>query len=836
MTNFENFFEIQITLKALKLKFTYRYLIICLIVSSILMSCNPTRKLKDGEYLLNKNIVIDKNTKIDKHDIESYIKQKPNRKILVLFRFHLWLHNLVHEDRLKRKRIYQNKKNELKNKSRIANGKEIKIYNRQLLGEWLLDIGEMPVIYDSLVAKKSSTQIKLLLNNKGYFISSVSDSVHLSKRKTATVYYKIKASKPYLINQIEYKIPDNLLGYFVFGDTAKSLIIRGDNYDEDVLQKERERITRELNNNGYYLFSKDYIHYEIDTTIGNRKVNVTLNIKNFASKSIESADSIVETHHQRFYINNIYIQPDFISKIMNSEKMDTIKINDYTIIHNQKLGYKTKILLDAIFIRKGELYQLSNIEDTYLRLSELKTFKSINIFFTPNRSGYLDCNIQLSPILKQSLTVETEGTNTSGNLGIGGSVVYQNRNLFKGSEIFELRLKGSVEAQKTIYNSTDVNPVKQFNTVEFGPELNIYTPRFLIPFNVSTSKISNPKTIFTSSVIYQRRQDYTRYISNLSFGYTWKETAKIRHTINPLIISFVKVSLRPDFYSKLIENEHNLYILNSFSNHLSTSTRYTYNYNEQDIKKTGNFSFFKLNAESSGNILRGIYNTVNTILPNTFTKDQLGRYKIIDIVYSQYIRIDVDYRYYFTVNDINKLAFRLAAGIGKPFVNFQSLPFERSFYSGGSNGIRAWQSRSLGPGSYSNEGPYIFDQFGDGQLEGNFEYRFKLIKFLNGAFFVDAGNTWLRQPDINRPGGDFQYNRFYKEIAVGSGLGLRADFDFFIIRFDIGIKLRDPQFQENKRWTIQHILDNNWKNDFYMSHSGHKYNFFTFNIGIGYPF
>jgi outer membrane protein assembly factor BamA len=227
---------------------------------------------------------------------------------------------------------------------------------------------------------------------------------------------------------------------------------------------------------------------------------------------------------------------------------------------------------------------------------------------------------------------------------------------------------------------------------------------------------------------------------------------------------------------------------------------------------------------------------VNEIEPGTFEKDEYGRYKLIDIVYSQYLRMDGDFRYYLNRNEINKIVFRLAAGIGKPLENFPVLPFERSFFSGGANGIRAWQARTLGPGSYADDGTFSFDQFGDGQIEANIEYRFKLFKKLHGALFLDGGNTWLRRPEANRPGGEFDIKRFYKEIAIGSGIGIRADFNFFIIRFDTGIKTHDPQFDSGKRWVIGNMFNPEWKRIYKEEHNDNKYNFFTFNLGIGYPF
>jgi len=826
--------------KLIKQRFNIRSILPVLLLPLLFIACNPAKKLKSDEHLLHKNHIVNKDTKLDNNDIESYIKQKPNRKILLFIRFHLWLYNQANEERVKRKRIMYDKKIERKNNRRVAKGKKPKKNDRQLFGEWLLNIGEPPVIYDSLLAEKSAKQVKSFLNNKGYFISSVKDSVHYKGRKKADVYYIIKAADPYTFSNVEYRIPDQQLAYYVLSDTAGRKIVKGNNYDVDMLQAERERITTELNNNGYFFFTKEYIYYEVDTTIGNKRVNVTIGIKNFARKYSESSDSVVETPHRRYYVNNVYIEPDFVSKKYDNVPKDTLKVEEYTILHSTKLRYKTRVLLGSIFIRKGELYQLLNVDDSYKRLSELKAFKTINISFEPATGDYLDCHIQLSPIYKQSLTIETEGTNTSGNFGLSSSIVFQNRNLLKGAEVLELRLKGGVAAQQvfgTAESTTNLTAAaNQFNTIELGPELNVTIPRFLLPFRVQISKKANPKTIFTSSMIYQRRPDYTRYITNLSFGYTWKENTKKRHTINPLVINFVKVFLSPTFKSYLEENVHDLYTLNSFSNHLSTSTIYTFTFNEQDLNRDVNFSYFKASAESSGNILRGLYNSVNYFQPGTFSMDDQGRYKLADVVYSQYLRVDGDYRYYLSPDEINKVVFRIAAGIGVPLKNFTSLPFERSFFSGGSNGIRAWQSRTLGPGSYADDGSFSFDQFGDGQLEGNVEYRFKMFKMLNGALFVDAGNVWLRQRNPSKPGAEFELDRFYKEIAVGSGVGLRADFNFFVLRLDMGIKMRDPQFSEEKRWVIGKLFDPAWKADYKAAHNNRKYNFLVFNIGINYPF
>ena len=833
------------------IKSFYNKFLFLIIISSLFAACNPSRRLKEGEHLLRKNRVVDKDTKIPNADIVGYIKQKPNRKIFKVVRFHLWLHNLVNEDRVKRRRIKRDKKFALKNEKRVNKGKSAKKSSKRLFGEWILDNSEAPVIYDSTFAKRSVRQIKALLNKKGYFTSSVKDSVYFTKRHEVKAYYKIKSAPPYTIHQLDYKISDDSLRYYVFLDTANSLIKKGGNYDEDVFDSERERITAHLNNNGYYLFTKDYIYYQWDSA--DRKANITLGIKNFASKFNENSDSIVESPHKRFYINDIFIETDFVSKVQGNLAKDTTRVDDfgktagkidatYIFIHTDKMRYKMRVLLNTIFIHKGELYKLKNVEDTYKRLQEIKSFKSISINFKPIGTDKLNCFIQLSPVLKQSYTIEADGKNTSGNLGLGGSFVYQNKNLLRGAEVLELRFKISTEATKTVDNTSSLNGYQKFNALEYGPEANIYVPRFVLPFKIEASKRANPKTVFTSSytfqhlpyLIYNIPNFYTRYITNLSFGYNWKQSSQISHSITPLVVSIVKVEL-PSELGDYLNKLPNLIIKNSFENHLTTSTRYTFTYNQQNINKLTNFSFLRLNAESSGNILRGSYQLINSAQPNTLAKDDQGRFDMFGVPFSQYLRTDVDYRYYYSANEDNKLVFRFAAGIGKPLANYNSLPFERSFFAGGVNGIRAWQARSLGPGSYSNNGTINFNQYGDAQLEFNIEYRFKMIKQLNGALFVDGGNVWLRQPD-DRVGGDFQFNRFYKEIALGTGLGVRADFSFFIIRLDLGLKLRDPQFAEEERWVIQNYNNYEWRAEYSRSHSNQKYGFLALNIGIGYPF
>lgn len=799
----------------------------------VMSSCNPTKRLTESEYLLNRNVIVDKESGIDKSEIDAYIKQKPNKKIFGVVRFHLWMHNLVNKEKALARKKARDKKIDEKNIKRAEKSKKLKSKNRLTFREWLLYAGEAPVVMDTFMTKKSAEQIRLFLNNKGFFHNTVKDSAVFFKRKV-NVHYIIQANKPYTIRNIDYSVDDELVRKYVFLDSSSSLIRRGNNYDVDVLQNERDRLTKMLRNKGFYNFSKEYVYFKADSNLNSNQVDLSIGIKKFAQRVSSTNDSIVETNHKKYYINNVYIQTDYSSS--NREPLDTILFKNYIFVFNAPIKYHPRDIADALLIRKDDLYQLTKAEDTYKRLSELRSFKIINISFRENEAmeNKLDCYIQLSPVLKQSFAVETEGTNTSGNLGISGNITYQNKNTFKGAELFELKLKGGIEAQKLLNEEDPENISKYipFNTIQFGPEMSLNVPRPLFPFNLfEYPQIAAPKSTFKVGLNYQERPDYKRTITNLSYGITYKENIYKRHTIIPIEVNFVSVDPSPKFQDTL-NKINNLLLLNSFSSHFTTSSRYVFVFNNQDLKEATSFSYLRISAESSGNILRGINDLLGSPKDTTNGRDS---YEIFNIIYAQYLRLDVDYRFYKVTSPDEKVVFRTAFGVGKPLYNLRVLPFEKSFFAGGSNGIRAWRARSLGPGSYQSGSSSTYDQIGDAQIEGNIEYRFNMVKLLNGAFFLDAGNIWQRKPDPSRPNGDFKLDRFYKEFAIGTGFGVRLDFSFFILRLDLGIKLRDPMFDENERWVIGHIANRAWRAN-YEERYDERYSFMNLNLGIGYPF
>ena len=325
------------------------------------------------------------------------------------------------------------------------------------------------------------------------------------------------------------------------------------------------------------------------------------------------------------------------------------------------------------------------------------------------------------------------------------------------------------------------------------------------------SQRANPKTTINYLLNFQERPEYIRNITKISFGYFWNETKYKKHFINPINYSIIKLRLTSDFKDRIL-NQNNPFIVNSFTDHFINSSTYTFVYNNQETNKTRNFSFLRFNTEIAGNLL-SLYNDLNSSERNAN-----GGYELFGIQYAQFVKADIDYRYYRRTS-LTSLVSRISLGIGKPYGNLDVLPFEKSYYGGGANDIRAWQARTLGPGSLPNSliTETIINQIGELKIEGNIEYRFDITKLFEGAVFTDAGNIWLLTTDSQRPNGEIKINRFWQDIAIGVGVGLRLDFNYFLIRFDLAAKLKDPATNRPKR------LDLQWKSP-------------TLNLGIGYPF
>ncbi len=806
-------------------------------------ACNTTKHLKENEFLIEKNKIIDRGkTKIATDNIEAFIRQKPNRKTLGLFSFNLWLYNKINKEKVfaqkeKRNQKYDAinakriEKNNIKNEKRakkVMKPKDPKLKDKEKLTfkESLLDIAEEPVILDSSAANQTASQISRYLFSKGYFYPNVKDSIVFSKRgKKAKVFYVMRPGKPYAIDKLSYSIPDTALSKYVYADSSSCLIKHGSNFDADIMQLERERITANMLDNGYYFFEQDYVYFNIDSLGGNKKVNVSICTKQFPVFASSEKDSIIYQDHQQYKINNIYVITENIKGSYKDEYFkDTAIYNDLLFLMNHPLLIRKSVVAGCISIEKDALFKKSIAEKTYKRLLNLGIFKTVLIQFVKSerRRNRLDCYIICFPITKQSLSAQTEGTNTSGNLGIDGSLVYQNKNILKGAELFEIVLSGAVSAQKqfnTTSSLSDLNAAKKtFNTIQFGPEVNFSVPRTFFPFSLVPffRNTSTPHTYVKTSLNYQSRPEFNRSITDISYGFGFKsKNGVFRHDIIPLEIYGVKARLFGSFEENL-KNLNDYFLLNSFINHITTLSKYSITFNNQNTAKGKILQYLRVDLSSSGNLLRAFNEITHQ------KKDSLGRYTLLNVPFAQFLKINTDYRVYISIRKKSRLVFRVAGGLGKPLTNLKVLPYEQSFFSGGPNSVRAWRARTLGPGGYTQPASdnSRYDKIGDMIMEGNVEYRFHIFKDFFGAWFTDIGNIWLLHSDPNKPGGQFQFNKFYNEFAVGSGFGIRWDLSFFVLRLDAAMPIKNPKYPEGDRFTF---------NKKPLSQT-------ILNFGIGYPF
>lgn len=769
----------------------------------IVAACNNAKQLPKDQYLLKKNEVETNNPDITSTEVNSFIKQKPNKKIFGTLRFHLWIYTL---------------------------GSKIEKDNK--LKEWLTeDVGEKPVVLDTALANNSARQMEFYLENKGYFESEVKKTVDYQDNRKAVVTYHIEASNPYRINDLNYLIEDSTLKKEVLRTRENTLLKEGVVFDAGLFDDERERIAEIMKNNGYYYFNKNFIEFKIDSALAGRKLDVYMQVNNRVYKAQMYNDSLVSLPHHRFEVRNVYVYPDYDPMIEDTLVYDTLVFKrsnkHYHFIYNGKIPYKPKSLTHLIFVEPGEEYKKRDAEMTNKRLAGLQQFKYVNIefldihgemkpWFRDSMPKLLDCYIRLTRSPKQAYTFEWLGKNTSRDLGTEVSFIYSNKNLFRGSEIFNLNTNLALETQRIIGddNNEVIASWLPFNTMVTGINGNLDIPKFLLPVKASLfPAYFKPHTNIFGGYNYRQRPDYTRHLLNFSFGYVWNESETKQWQVIPVDINSIKLNPDSSFIQKLNEI-NNKKFLSAYEDHLIVGGKVNFINNTQVArKKYPDFWYSISTLEFAGNILNATMNQFNV------PENSEGYKELFKIRYAQYIRMEEDFRYFYRFNDKNVLATRVAIGVGIPVGNSDVLPFEKSFFVGGSNGIRAWQLRSLGPGGFSGN-VSNFDKIGDISLETSIEYRFPIYDVVRGALFVDAGNVWLKDKNNDFPDGHFESDRFYKEIAVGTGFGVRLDFSFFVIRIDAGVKTIDPSLAQGNRWVLNQ----------------YKLKDTNINFGIGYPF
>jgi len=766
-----------------------RFILIASLSSWLFSSCSPTRYLGPNEYLLNKNIV-----KSDKKElnegIKNILKQKPNRKILGLFRFHLGVYTLANRGRQSKFKKWVKK-----------------------------TIGEEPVLLDPELTMKSHSQVLLYVQNEGYFNAEVADSTVYKKSKKANVIYSVKTGTPYTIRNIRYIIADKTVEVIVLRDTANTQLRSGKIFKASDFQAERDRVTNHLRNMGYYDFNQLYISYDIDSSLNSHQVDVKFIIAG-TNEKVTIGDTTISGMHKMYRIKDIYVQTDYdpLSKVVQIPT-DTLDYKGFHVLTSQhKRQYNPESLMMRIFIEKNDFYKVKNVDATYSGLASLSLFRFINIRFeeTKNDSnaGYwLNSFISLTPSPKQSYKIELEGTNNGGNFGIGGNFTYVNKNTFKGSESVQFKFLAKVESMPDFTDSTaDEQNAIALNTMEIGPEITLRIPRFLWPLTkYNHTRSTNPVTLFTIAYNFQKRPEYTRYLLTLSSGFEFRETKYKKHFIYPAEINFSNYDLTEAFVKKL-EDLNDQQLTSYYQSYLITNGRYVFVYNSQEPNIFRNFLFFRFSFEVAGNSLR----LIDKLTENNYS--DTAEYDVLGITYSQYVRPDFDLRFYQVFSPHSSLVYRLAAGIGIAYLNSDIIPYEKTFFAGGANDLRAFLPRTIGPGAYQSDN-YI-EQLGDIKINANIEYRVDIYKMLEGAVFLDAGNVWLKNNFAGLPGSQFQFKSFVSELGVGTGLGIRLDFQFFIFRIDGGIPVRDPTRDADDRWVLDEL----------------RFNTVKYNFGIGYPF
>lgn len=669
---------------------------------------------------------------------------------------------------------------------------------------WLRKMGEEPVIYDSLLTQTSQEQLTQELKNKGYWDATVEVSATEKNRKTDLTFV-VMGNEPYRIKSYKIDIPDDSVMYYL--NRRKTTLPKpGDLFDADMLATERENAAQTLRRRGYYYFQKEALKFEADSA--NHEVDITLKLQDNYSQN----DSIRRQLFTKQTVSSVTIYD--VSKSMsddgklNRADLDTTTIEGFTVIHSKKSCFRPKKLIPKVLVLPNRRYNESRVERTYAILNALQATKYVDINFRELGGDSLACVVVVAPSKKHSFSVDLEGTNSAGDLGIGLGVTYQNKNAFRGAEILKVSARGSYEAMGKLGALR--------NAYEVGGNASIIVPEFLMPFmKTEARRRIGGTTEFSVGYNFQQRPEYKRNIANLGMKYAWN-VHRTRFVFDLIDINYIYLPWISETFR---------------SQYLTPSSSIRYSYEDHFIMRLGlgiqnsnkrtnstaqSFYTLRSNISTAGNLLYGISNAIGQ------KKSDDGQYHIFNIAYSQYVKGDFDFTYNQYINKNMRLVFHGGIGVAFPYGNASIIPYEERYFSGGANSVRGWAVRTLGPGRYANSGSVDYmNQSGDIRLDLNAELRFKLFWKIYGALFVDAGNIWTIKDYEEQSGGYFQFSTFYKEIACSYGIGIRADFDYFVIRLDMGVKLYEPSgTTTSERWRT----DLTWQNDF------------ALHFAVGYPF
>ena len=779
-----------------------------------IVSCSVTRDLPEGTYLLSsvrfeedKSVPRDRRITVDKDGLDTYVRQSPNKKIFGLD-FYVW--------------VYEH-----------ANPEKHDWWNN-----FKRKIGEEPVLLDSALTVKSVQNLETYLQTRGYFSSDVECKVDtIAKRRRVKMTYKIEQGLPTRIDSLSYDFRDSSLRSVILADTAASLLNRGDILDISRLDDERNRIAAWLNNRGYFDFTANNISYDVDTTERGLDAAVTMIVRPTLVGYNERGGQIYE-NNAVYRLRNINIYPTYDPMLRSTSGfkadavIDTTYYNGLTIIRdlNTTPQLRNAVLRRTVPLYPNYIYNASQISHTNKELMSMGFFSNSKVAFervnqmdsyltfigeeaekntlVDSRERYLDCNIYVTPALKQSMKVEVEASTTSTFYGLAATLGYSNTNAFRGAEAFDISARFGFEFMYA-------RDVQKRSAQELGLTLGLSFPRFLSPFwNKPGMKISHPRTRLELAFDYQNRPYYCRNIFTTRWAYSWQQGARSSLVIRPVDINWIDVKSVDEAFLSDIDNQ---YLRTSFESQLTAGLSASWVYNTQRSNFDQNVTVVRANLETAGNLLQGLEKLFS------HPAEGKGYYEIFGIRYSQYVRADLSASHKIDLGHKMALAGRLFGGVGVTYGNSmgRSIPFDRMFYCGGANSMRGWVPRTLGPGNklevHDNTYPA---QVGDVRLEANLEFRFPIWWIFNAAVFVDAGNVWyLRDTEDNNPEEVFHFDNFYRQLGLNTGVGLRIDVTFIVLRLDLGIQLHNPGRPEGERW----IHNFKWKN-------------MALNFGVGYPF
>ena len=832
-----------------------------ILIFGFLTACSAVKRVPKGAHLLTKS-TISVNEDIEEDEtITNLIYQKPNSSVpYTNIKTRLYIYNLARPnlDSILKARIKNNPKRTAR-QIKFLSKKQFnqRLRNKLAFNNWLKKTGEAPVIVNDSLSKKSIKRLESYYWNNGWLDVKADFKTTRNNNQRAVTNYKVTTGKPYIIDSLSTKIKTPIIDSLYQNAINNSLVKQNTQYKTNNLLDERNRITDMLRNSGVYHFSQDNIYFEIDTIGKTKEVNIDLQI---SDKAIRLEDTTLYEPFKIYKVKdvNIYTNSAFESK--DKPITDSLEFKEYNIYSKEKLRYNPKMLTDAVFIKPNTIFRDKNKPLTSRRLSNLKTFKYPKIDYIVNsKDTTLTANIFLTPLKKFGLDFRAEASQSNiQTIGFSLSPSLLMRNVFKGAETLELSGIASIGASKDGASDRD----QFFDINEIGANLRLTIPRLFSPFN--TLKII-PSAMFPSTRISLASTSQTnigldKQTATGAFNYRWFPNEKVSNRLDLFNIQFVK-NLNTGNYFNVYENSFNSlnsiavnsgYISNgtaltlpdqadqfinevlngTFNNvsleelitinsinerkerltedNLILATNFSYTKDRRDNLFDNDFSIFRLRLEVAGNVFAAASNLLG------LQKNNNNKFELFNVAFSQYVKTEIDYVKYWDLGAKNIIAVRTFFGIAIPYGNSTNIPFAKSFFGGGANDNRAWSAYNLGPGSTQT-----LNEFNEANMKIalSAENRFNLFGALNGALFIDAGNIWNVLDDVNDPDATFNSFSSIKNIAIGSGFGLRYDFNFFVLRGDIGFKTYDPSYGENNRWF----------NDFNFTKA-------VYNIGINYPF